>query len=265
MRKPVNQGRPRAVLSSNGFKAWIASLSVISLVFAFQSYYSSLIGPISNVLPTACVGCAFVSALLCAKRYGLGTRTKFQAIWVSFAIGTGLWIIAEFTWAFYNFVLNVPVPTYSIADVFYMAGYFPMFAGLILYLTVFRSGMDKKRLGSGLAAIGVAAIVVMATVIPTEVAANPTLVQSLDDLSFVILDLVLLSLTILSFVIFTGGTIAKWFVMFGVGSALYVVADEDYLILVNNGTYYNGSYNDLIFLLAYLTFAFAFYLHRRII
>ena len=85
----------------------------------------------------------------------------------------------------------------------------------------------------------------------------------MTDMIYPTLDLTLLSLTILSLAIFIGGAIEKWWLFFGAGATLYVIGDEFFLYQVANGTYYNGSVDDLIFLLAYLTFALAFYVHRK--
>jgi hypothetical protein len=108
-----------------------------------------------------------------------------------------------------------------------------------------------------------AVAVVSYAVLPTELAPGNSFLKIFDDLTFVMLDLVLFSLVVLTFTIFAGGRISKWLMILGGASVLYVFGDEDYLLLIANGSYYNGSYNDLIFLLAYIAFAFAFYVHRR--
>jgi hypothetical protein len=263
----VKANRPERVrgsdFSSFGWRAWFAGCIALSALWGFQGLYPSLIGPISNLLPTLCVAIALAAVLLCANRYGFDVRTKFQAAWISFAIGFGLWVAAEAIWATYVFVLGVQIPTYSLADVFYMGGYFPVFAGLILYLGTFEVALEKKRIGAAVVAIALAAGAVYYTVLPSVLASANTTLQILDNLTYVTLDLVLLTLVVLTFTIFVGGRISRWLVFLGGASVLYVVGDEDFLIQTANRTYYNGSYNDLIFLLAYLTFALAFYLHRR--
>jgi hypothetical protein len=257
--EPVRQGD----FSSFGWRGWIGGCIALIAVFGFQGFYPSLIGPISNLLPTFCAAIALAAVLVCAKRYGFGFRTKFQAAWISFAVGFGLWVAAESIWTTYVYVLGVQIPDYSAADVFYMGGYFPVFAGLVLYLSAFQVALEKKRIVAAVVAMALAASAVYYTVLPTVLAAAGTTLQVLDDLTFVSLDLVMLTLVVLTFTIFVGGRISKWLMVLGGAAVLYVIGDEDFLIQTANGTYYNGSYNDLIFLLAYLTFALAFYLHRR--
>ena len=133
---------------------------------------------------------------------------------------------------------------------------------MILYLGTFSVALERRRVATAVAAMALVAAVVYYTVLP-DAAAGQTLLQTLDNLTFVSLDLVLLTLVVLTFTIFVGGRMSRWLVCLGAASVLYVIGDEDFIIQTATGAYYNGSYNDLIFLLAYLTFALAFYLHRR--
>jgi hypothetical protein len=246
-----------------GFRLWAVAMVGVSLVFAFQSFYPSTIGPLSNVLPTACALTAFVSAMACVKRYGLHWKLDFGAIWFFFALGTGLWVVAEATWATYYFVLNVSVPYPSAADVFYTGGYIPIMAGLIGYLNTFRVALTRRRLGYALGVIGIGLGLALAFVIPVELGQSLPTAKLLTDMIYPVLDLVLVSLAALSLAIFAGGRIAKWWMLFGAAATLYVIGDEFFLYQIAQGTYYNGSVDDLIFLLGYLTFAVSFYAHRK--
>ncbi len=195
-------------------KLWLLSVVGMSLSFALQGFYPSLIGPASNVLPSACVGLAFWSSLQCARRYGTGLRKRFQATWVMFSLGTGLWLLAEMTWAFYYFVLSVSVPYPSAADVFYLGGYIPMLLGLTLYLGAFFQGMTRQRLVSALSLIVISGLVVVLLVIPPELSISEALAQRITDVSYPVLDLSLLSVTILSLAIFFRASLSRWLLIF---------------------------------------------------
>jgi hypothetical protein len=265
---PTHQGHEKAsarvgFLSDATFRIWAVSIALVSLTFGLQSYYPSLIGPLSNVFPAAGASAAFTSSLLCWKRYGFGLRRRFEAVWFFFSLGTGLWILAELTWASYYFILNVEVPYPSVADFFYIGGYLPMIAGLVLYLGAFSVAMSRKRLAVALASIAAAVTVAMGMVVPSELSQGLSALNIMTDLAYPILDLVLFSLTILCLAIFVGGRISKWWYLFGGASLLYVIGDEYFLYQVAAGNYYNGSIDDLFFILGYLTFALAFYAHRR--
>jgi hypothetical protein len=254
--------RFQSLSSLRGFRIWLASVVILTAVFALQSLYPDLIGPLSNVFPTVCASGAFASALLCLRRYGFGTRS-FEAIWFCFALGTGLWVLAEATWATYYFLLNIQVPYPSLADIFYVGGYLPTIAGLGTYLATFRVGMTRQRLGLATVVIGLATTMAMGFVLPIEFAQNLSPVNLMTDMIYPVLDLVLFSLAVLSLAIFYGGTIARWWILFGLGATLYAVADEFFLYQVAAGSYYNGGLDDFIFLIGYLVLALAFYAHRK--
>jgi len=243
--------------------AWLAGCAALSTVYGLQSYYMTWIGPLSNLFSVVCVAIALGSVIQCINRYGYTLRTKFQATWICFAVGFALWTAAETIWATYYFALGVSIPNYSLADVFYSSGYVPVFVGMVLYLDAFSVALEKKRVAVAAAVMVLAAAAVYLTVLPTEAAAGRTFLETIDNMTFVLLDLAFLSLVVLTFTIFVGGRISKWLVVMGGAAVLYVIGDEDFMIQTATGTYYNGSYDDLIFLLAYLTFALAFYLHRR--
>jgi hypothetical protein len=246
-----------------GFRVWLAAMVAISAVFAFQTYYSGFIGPLSNVLPTICALAAFLSSFSCMRRYGFTLKLNFEAVWFLFTLGTGLWALAEGVWAFYYFILLIPVPYPSLADVFYMGGYLPIIAALLGYLSTFRVALTRRRLVYAGVVIVVAVALALEFVLPVELGKNLTPLNFATDMIYPVLDLMLLSLAVLSLAIFVGGAIAKWWLLFGIGAGLYVVGDEFFLYQVAHGTYYNGSVDDLIFLLGYLTFALAFYAHRK--
>lgn len=243
--------------------AWAALLCGVVGLFALQGFYPSFIGPASNVLPTACVAVAVASSFYSVRRYGLSIKNNFQRTWVLFAIGTLIWTCAEMIWATYYFVLKVPVPYPSVADVFYMGGYIPMLAGLAAYLRTFRRGMTRKRLYIASVVIAAAALAVVSFVIPPELSMSEPLIQRFTDIGYPVLDLSLFSVTVLALAIFYGASLSRWLIAFGAAAIAYVIADELFLYMIAAGTYYNGSVDDLIYLIGYLLFALAFYEHRK--
>ena len=255
-----NRGSP---WSDPVFWLWIVGMGGVSGAFLLQSYYPSFIGPLSNVLPSAGASFAFASALLCWRRYGFRVHRRFEAVWFLFTLGTGMWIVAEVTWAIYYFILNVPVPYPSVADVFYIGGYFPLILGLAFYYGAFSVALSRRRLVAAAISIVIVALVALGLVMPTELSKGLGPLSTLIDMIYPILDLILFSLTALCLAIFLGGRISRWWILFGAGSLLYVVGDEYFLYQVAAGTYYNGSIDDMFFILGYLTFAIAFHAHRR--
>ena len=68
--------------------------------------------------------CTFISVLLVSKNRRKIEIQKFKAVF----IGIVFWFIGEMTYVTYQFVLNIPVPYPSIAEVFYFLGY-----GFLIY------------------------------------------------------------------------------------------------------------------------------------
>ena len=256
------RARP-SLLALGAFRAWLFFTVGVTAIFAFQGFYEPEIGPISNILPAVCAFIAFVSAVSNVRRYGLSLKVPFQAVWLCFAIGTGVWVLAETSWAVYYFVLNIAVPYPSIADVFYISGYLPMLAALVLYYRTFRRSMQRRRLAVAVPVIVGAVSLSLGLVIPLELSMNYPAIKIATDMIYPVLDLTLLSAAILSIAIFIDGTIGRYWGVLAGGIILYVLGDEFFLYQVANGSYYNGSVDDLFFLLGYLAFALAFYIHRR--
>jgi hypothetical protein len=263
MKGPVHRTKTKALGSSAGFRAWLAGSIALSVAFALQPLYAPFQGAVWTLLAVACAGVVLISAFSCAKRYGLVPRTSFQGAWLGFTLGAGMWVTAEIVETVYYFILNVPAPVLTAADLFYYCGYLSFFAGLILYFQSFSEAVNKERVAKVMFPVAVLTVVALWRIIPLEAATSSSLLAAVDGLGFVLLDLLLVALAVLPLAIFAGGTIAKWLVVLCGGSALYALADVRLVYLGAKGNVQDGNVAGLLFLLAYLLFAFAFYLHRR--
>ena len=123
--------------------------------------------------------------------------------------------------------------------------------------------MTLARLGISALVIAVSAGIIIGFVMRSEFAITQPVAATITDLAYPITDILLLSLTILNLAIFIGGTIGKWWIMNAMGIVLYIVADELFLYQNSQGTYYNGSSSDIAYVLSYLVFALAYYVHKR--
>lgn len=245
------------------YATWGACALGIIIVFSFQKFYPGYIGSFSNIITPIIAGAAFLSALSCLRKYGRNPRKKFDRVWIYFSAAMASWMIAEITWGIYYFFLNVPVPYPSVADFFYLGAYLPMGAALGTYYVTFRAGMtvQKKILSSVIVAL--AALLVIVPVLLTEFAMSRPGTTTLLDVLYPICDLILIALATFSFVLFFGGTLGQWWTALGVGIILDVLGDETFLYQAATNTYYNGSFSDVFYILAYLMFGLAFYIHRR--
>ena len=80
--------------------------------------------------------CTFISVLLVSKNVRKIEIQKFKAVF----IGIFCWFIGKMTYMTYQFILNVPVPYPSIAEVFYFLGY----GFLIYHIYVSFKNIDKS-------------------------------------------------------------------------------------------------------------------------
>ncbi|MBN1875666.1 MAG: hypothetical protein JXA33_15680 [Anaerolineae bacterium] len=79
-----------------------------------------------------------------------------KPIWLGIWTGQILWMIAEILWAYLDMMLETGVPDVSIADGFWLLGYPPMIAALVMYLVRARAKLTWKKI---LVAIGGGVIV----------------------------------------------------------------------------------------------------------
>ena len=68
-----------------------------------------------------------------------------QWLWRLFGAGVGLWTLAEVVWAFLTLVLNNEASP-SLADVFWVAGYFPFGAAILFHLAWRRKQLNVLRI-----------------------------------------------------------------------------------------------------------------------
>lgn len=240
----------------------IAALS-LSLIYAFQFFYSNLIGALSNIImPSTAFGTVAFS-VYCARRYGFKLLARrFDLIFFCFTLGMLFNALGETAWAVYYFT-GVSVPYPSVADYFYMSAYPAWALALTLYLKQFSSALKGRRRLVAVGGILVGVSLLYSIILPQELSGNPSFLKFLDDLLYLTCDTALLSVTILCLAVFIGGTIAKWWIALGGAYALFVSGDVIFFYQNAQGTYYNGSISDLVYVLAYVVFCAAFYIHSR--
>src|SRR5262245_50213697 len=187
---------------------------------------------------------AVASSLAIAVGVALG-KPEAPLPWLLFAAGNLCFAIADI-------IFNIEQPSGpSTADVFYLAGYPLLAAGLVILL--FASGEQRR-----LAAIGDAAILTFAFmlvqwvfVLDRVAAESATETQRVVDLAYPVMDIVLLAGLAGFFVS------AAWrtpsFLLLVASIVLLLIADEFYA----SGTYMSGNWIDAAWLASYLLWAAA--------
>jgi len=244
----------------------IAAIS-ITLVYAFQSSYPDFMYTFSNVLSPFIAGVAVFSSFFALRRYWDSLGSRLSKIWLCFALGMMLWFLGELGWAVYTMVLNIEIPYPSIADVFWLSGYVPLFIALLLYVQLLKPALSSKMfLGGAIVVASVSAPTFPMLIMPVLAGASEQDLITLGvSLAYPSLDLTLFLEAIVGLMVFTTtrlkSRVGRAWHFINVAIIFNVVADMAFSYTTMEGTYYNGHPLDLLFHWAYLLFALAFYVH----
>ena len=242
-------------LTMVGKKYLVASLVGGALVILLANLVSkdaaNLASSFGSIFVSGIV--TLLSSILLLKsnlRTSLGKTSIMLVTYSSFSF------IAETLWVVFEHVLNVePFP--SIADFFWLAGYFFLFLFLAYYLKPV-----KKFITKNIILFATTASVIF--LVPTLLLAyeqNSTLsgLELAIALGYPILDaLLLFPLTIGIILFFKIETSSLWS-MFLLAVILYTVGDTFFLALSMNDSYYTGHPMDGLYIMGYTFFAFGVY------
>jgi len=122
----------------------------VAMVYILQGFYPDFMYIFSNILSPSVAGAAVLSSFFALQRYWSNIGSRLSKIWLCFAFGMLLWFLGELGWTVYTMVLNVEIPYPSIADVFWLSGYVPLFIALLLYMRLLKPAISEKMfLGAG--------------------------------------------------------------------------------------------------------------------
>jgi len=269
--KPENNVNSRGIRRDIRIVYWLCLIAaiVLALVYGFQSFYADFMYAFSNVIAPVVACVAVFSSFFALRRYWDKIGSRLSKIWLCFTLGMLLWFLGELGWAVYTMVLNVEVPYPSIADVFWLGGYVPLFIALLLYGKLFQPAISEKMFFTAGVIVAIVSMVVFSALMIPVLAeeSQQDLVTLGINLAYPSLDLVLFLIAILGLLVFTftrlKGRIGVAWHFINVAILFNVVADLTFSYTTLTGTYYNGHPQELLFHWGYLFFALAFYVHQR--
>jgi len=204
-------------------------------------------------------GALVVLSILSVKRHGLqGSHGK---AWISFAIFSAMWFIAEQVWSILELFYNQkPFP--SIADFFYIVGYPAYFIFAILYMRPVKKAITKKIVILSL-------LVAMAVLVPTlymtfENNSDEDKLSIIIGAFYPVADAVVLVPALIGVVLFFGGKVNFLWSLMLVGIILEVAADTGFQYFSLDNSLYTGHPIDILFLWSYVVLAFGVYDHVKI-
>ena len=240
-----------------------ASAVALGLIYAFQGFYQDFMYIFSNVFPPFIAAVALATALIALRKYGHGLKTTFSIVWFCFALGVTLWFLGELSWSLYALAFGVEIPYPSIADIFWLSAYAPIYIALLLYINLFKLVLSKRSVGAVALIIAVLCALLVLFLIGPILSTSKDLPTLAIDLAYPLLDLILLSAAILGFMIFFKGTLRRSWLLICLALAFDAVADLLFSYTTLQGTYYNGHPLELFYHWGYILYALAFYVHTK--
>jgi len=251
-------------------KAYWAGITVataLAIIYAFQGYYLELMLVFSNLFAPFIAGLAVAASFFALKRYWDTPSSRLSRVWLGFTLGMTLWFLGELGWAIYALVLSIEIPYPSIADVFWLGGYIPLFIALDLYIRLFRPALFKRMYFAGAALVSILSVALFIVLAPPVLEAEEDVVTKIVSMAYPALDLTLFSEAILGLLIFTvtklKGRIGVAWLFINAGILMNVIADILFSYTNLQGTYYDGHPLELFFHWGYVLFALAFYTHTQ--
>lgn len=214
---------------------------------------------ITDLLYIPVPAAVLVLSIIIASRFQ--TSGKHGKAWIVFVIFAASWFTAEQIWLVYELIYDID-PWPSVADFFYLLGYPLLFVFSLLYLQPLRKAISKKLVISSL-------LITTALLIPTFSLAYQTNSSENDfevalAASYPVLDAIILCPALIGVSLFFKGEVNFLWSLIYIAMVLNVIADAGFLMLSMNDSYYTGHPIDLLYLWAYVLFAFGVYSHIRI-
>ena len=200
-----------------------------------------------------------VFGLMLAFRYGL--RGNHGISWILFTLAITSWYVGEMT---YNYEYKYDLEDLSTltSDFFYIIGY-PLFFGFTIFYLKPRKRIISKKM------ILASSLVSVLFVIPTlYLTFNGE--QQFDELTiflyaiYPIMDGIILIPSIIATVLFFRGQVNLLWSLILIATILFIIADTAYLVFSIEETYYPGHPVDILFVWAYILYAFGALSHIRL-
>jgi diguanylate cyclase (GGDEF)-like protein len=181
-------------------------------------------------------------------------RPARPAAWYLFAAGQALWVVGDVLFSLYRYALHEePFP--SIADVFYLAAYPLLIAGLALLIRGRSAGRDRAGLlDAGILATGLALLSWTFLMRPITLDASLDPATQLISLAYPIADVLMLAMAVRLFTT-PGARSASYRLL--VGALLLLLGSDVAFSVVTTFASYTGGLMDAGWLLSYVVWAAA--------
>ena len=221
------------------------------LAFGFLAtlvYYAAPAGRDFHLALFQVIGVSCVVALAAGIRRG---RPDQRRAWRLILAGQAAFVIADGIWLFYEVVLRQETPFPSVPDLFYLAGY-PLFAaGLVLLVRARSPRRDRGTLiDASIITIGLGVLSWTFLMVPYARDPSLGLLEKLISIAYPLMDVLLLAVAA-RLALSPGARTHSYRLLMASLTGL-LVADAAYGVVLLNGTYSDGSWIDLGWIVSYV-------------
>lgn len=237
----------------------ISSLGVVAAVIILLNYFGQDYLMLASDMMNIGIIVPFVafSMMLSVRNKIAGS---FGRAWLCFAVFAVCWSIGEIIWAADELVFQKdPFP--SVADFFWLVGYPAYFVFAMFYIRPFRSSISTRVIALSVS-VSVALMIFLAYYAITE--SELPFFETALITSYPVGDAICLVPTIIGLALFFRGQVNFTWLLLLVGMFSFVVADSAYQIISQTDQYYTGHPFDIVYLWAYIFFAFGAYHHLKV-
>ncbi|MCJ7816732.1 MAG: hypothetical protein MUP55_02640 [Candidatus Aenigmarchaeota archaeon] len=218
-------------------------------------YIISDVGEFLVILVAALIG--FERAKSFSFRSGLGKALFF------ISLGLLAWGAGILSYSYYNIIMQIEVPYPSLADIGFL-GIIPLAAyGLFWLLKSIKITFDKKTILKVTALPLVSFLFTYWLFIQTKLAEDVSLIEKILNVAYPMGDVVFLSLTFVILSLIRGGNLFKPIAIICAGFIIEAIADFSFSWTTATGTYYTGSFPDVLFALAFFTIGLGMYYTKQ--
>ena len=249
---------------------WMLTLIILvvlgRLSFQRNPEADTLLGNIATIVTSTVATGYFILAWSSTT-----ARDKIKNVWRWFAVGLGLWAIAESTWAYYELVAGIDVPYPSLADLFWLVGYWPIYLAILDEYRRYRPTENTRQRNTLTLVILLFVFIIARVVIwPILSGFDPErTLESIINIAYPVLDLSLLGLTVSIIFALQRGRFGSTWRLIGLGLVATAAADLLFSYASWNEIYdLPGQLNaitlfiDTLFLFSYLAMGLGAYSYK---
>jgi hypothetical protein len=267
MKKRDLWGDRRFLLLASLMLAFSVLITVSRIRLAERSETVTILNDIATVLSALTATVLFVMVWFSTSEEDISKK-----IWGKMVVGIVAWTVAEATWAYYEVIQGIEVPYPSLADLFWLFGYFIFYLALLDQYRLFQTTPNRQQ------KITIGLLVTIFTLAASILVLKPIVdsfdpesrLESLLNIAYPFSDLVLLTLTLAIVFSLEHGRFALTWRLLGLGLVFMALGDLIFSYASGNEIYYPNSqlntitvFIDTLYYIAYFTLglgAYTYYL-----